>query len=98
MEDRLVRPTMRRMNPESRYAAYRVGFKSHVITRQDTLHHGIEWLACFDSSQNAFHGTRHRLSRGNDRAIFRVKRVRYDVFSQRAFSRRMSHGQLILNG
>jgi hypothetical protein len=41
--------------------------------------HGIEWLACFDSSRDAFHGTRHRSSGSNDRAIFRVKRMRYDV-------------------
>src|SRR5258707_13099039 len=93
MEDRFVRPGMRRMNPEPRNAANRVGFEAHVIAWQNSLHHGIEWLAFFDAPRFAFHGARHSSRRGSDARIFRVKRMGYYEIPQRPFSCRTLHGQ-----
>jgi hypothetical protein len=75
MKDGLIRPRMRRMNPNSRDAADGVGFKGHVHALGNAFQEGIERLTCCYAPKLAFLGLRHGAHGGDGRCILRVERV-----------------------
>jgi hypothetical protein len=74
MDDRLVRPPIRRMYPNSRYVAEGVCFECLVVARQNALHESIELYACFDSAWRALGGAGHGARGGGDRSVFGIER------------------------
>src|SRR5882724_11507563 len=95
MDDRLVRPPIRRMYPNSRYAAERACFECHVVARRDALHESIEWSACFDSACHALGGGDHGAHGGGDRSIFWIERMYYDEVRRCAVCGRSLHRQFL---
>ena len=100
MEDRLVRPPIRRMYPNSRYAAEGVCFECHVVARQNALHESVELSASFDSRGHALGGADHGAQGGGDRSIFGIERMYYDKVRRCAVCGRSlhSHRQAVPDG
>jgi hypothetical protein len=96
MDDRLVRPPIRRMCPNSRYAAEGGCFECHVVARQNALHESIELSACFDSAWHALGGAGHGAHGGGDRSIFGIDRMYYDKVRRCAVWGRSMHSRFLI--
>ena len=79
MEDRLARPQIGGMDPNSRYAANQVCFECHVIARRDAPYEGIVLCASFASPwDDPFGGPHHGAQGGGDRTICGIERIHRD--------------------
>src|SRR5258706_5242131 len=96
MDDRLFRPPIHRLYPNSRYPAEGAYFECHVVARRNALHKCIEWSACFDSAWHALGGTSHCSYRGSDRRVLRIERMDYDKVRRCAVCGRSLHSQFLI--
>src|SRR6266436_1021241 len=96
MDDRLVRPRIRRMYPNSRYAAEGVRFERHVVARRNALHECVELSARFDSLSRAIYRAGHGAHGGGDRCIFGIERMYYDKTRRRAVSGGLLHSEFLI--